>query len=686
MTVLQAPAPNAQTALRVTWQPGVVANTSAPSYYQLHRSDTPTGPFTQVAGSGNIPATAPPAANQYYDDSPPFTASTTRSYKVKAFDAQDDASAFSAVKTGTTAAVAVPNPPTGVSASASNPTTIVVSWTAGGGATADNYQIYHSTISSNTADMTPLDLDTASPYTHENLTTPSTHWYRVAAKLGGYESNQSTPSNGVTLSAVTSGWPACTPSYLPIIPGVASFGAQQFAGSGRHAGNSTYVMFVDRADTASVQGSLNTSTRVGFGSLRWCLTHNLGSNVSRTVIPLRSGMIDTAHVGGTFWVLPYTTYAGQCAPGDGLWLRDTTVLVSNGAVNLGGQVGQALLWHLPNVHSSVPNGANQSAGVAFACYADDVLFANCLVAWQQDEGYDFGVNTSNIARRCGIWQCLVMEPIDPSVITNAGHGSLIMPGSSSISMLRSVAVHKNQRFPHSQATGGVTVSNCIDANYNNPNTGGNSTQLLSSSQLINLEQNLYIHWPGSNNIRRPIWRDSGWSGSSQLYENHCRQWNTPWGAENLLFEGSSLGTVAGRISAAYPAGYVPFELGAIGSADHRAAFAQLCLAHVGPRPGARHATVQRVINHVLNVLNSTTPVGARLESLSDINSRMPTIAVTTIADPFAAQAAWGGRSVPTVANGRDVPYTSGTFTDGKSRVGYTRLEEFLYECHLLVMP
>jgi hypothetical protein len=42
--------------------------------------------------------------------------------------------------------------------------------------------------------------------------------------------------------------------------------------------------------------------------------------------------------------------------------------------------------------------------------------------------------------------------------------------------------------------------------------------------------------------------------------------------------------------------------------------------------------------------------------------------------------------VPTLAEYRDAPYASGTFSDGTSRAGYTRLEELLYEVHLLRMP
>jgi hypothetical protein len=54
-----------------------------------------------------------------------------------------------------------------------------------------------------------------------------------------------------------------------------------------------------------------------------------------------------------------------------------------------------------------------------------------------------------------------------------------------------------------------------------------------------------------------------------------------------------------------------------------------------------------------------------------------------IVDPLNPGSHWYA-PFPTAAN-RNTPYTSGTFSDGKSRVGYTRLDEFDYEQKLHVM-
>ena len=109
-------------------------------------------------------------------------------------------------------------------------------------------------------------------------------------------------------------WATNFPAFLPIIPGGAGFGMDQFGGSGRHSlvgGRArTSVVFVDNINEGAGTGTLESAIKKAG---------------PRTVVPQIGGLVDNGFQnqmnvrstnGGD-----YLTFAGQCAPDNGLFTR-----------------------------------------------------------------------------------------------------------------------------------------------------------------------------------------------------------------------------------------------------------------------------------------------------------------------------------------------------------------------------
>lgn len=572
---------------------------------------------------------------------------------------------------------------------------------------------------------------TGTTVTNTGLTQLTQYWYK-AADINAFnlESALSTADDATTTSpqGPVPAWPTQTPSYLSVVPNAAGYGTDQFGGSGRHPTsgshatvNTTYVMFVDRrtiSGAANQGGStfgatndaLDTSERIGFGSFGWCVEKPLPSGFdSRVIIPLVSGLIDysrsyvnRASSGNAYIVpiyTPFITYAGQCAPSPGLHHQDITFI--NGPIDVGAKNGNHLLWHLSAWHSGDPM-LNQAQGTIFLTAADKVLFANCLAGWAQDESFSCGVDSANPSSEVGYWQCLVMEPLGNLVKdggANTGHGWLIIDYANKTSMTRTVGILIVQRNPGAFPNGALSVVNHLAASHGNSD-GGAAADYGSSSTgtaaLINHESSVLVHWPTHTTQTRPIRRGNIriWGASSQIFwggtavgQNNNRQLFAPW-AESDYFGGSTSGNQAARISSTWPDGLVPFTVGTVGGSDAAAReMAELCLNHVGPTPAARLPVIQRAIDFVKNRLAvNGGPYGVLLPTLASVTALIPSVAQNTISNPYLSQSEWGNRAVPLLSASRDTPHTTGAFSNGTSRVGYTRLEEFLYEVHLLRMP
>jgi len=609
-----------------------------------------------------------------------------------------------------------PTQVTGLAAGTITGNSVALTWNAA----TDNvgvtgYRVQRATNSGFTTGVVTFLPGNVLATTVTGLSASTAYWFRVQAfDAEGNNGPYSASVSATTQASSGMVWPtqdvaAFLSSYgkPPIIPNAPCHGANQFGGSGRHLGTpQTYVLFVDRLSTSAVggssagstNGSLDTTNRVGYGSLTWCLNRN----VPRVVVPLVSGLIDYGGSGtNTVFQItnPYLTYAGQCAPSPGLYAINLAIVSGLFSPSGASFTKHHVFWHM-GLFAGHDGAGNGSTGTPFNPTGIGTLFANCSTMWQKDEGFVLGQSNSGEATSwTSAWQCLAAEGLGNSVNNTiypntTGHGYFIDSQGSNTSMLRSASIFNNQRSPLIRS--GVTVANNIVGQW------FTSAAELYGNADVNLEANLYVWWPTglSPSYNQPYFKsihrtDSSWTGRLWAPTNsHASLGNrtlfpaSPTTSDADLFSGTLTGTQTGRLTGVYPSGFVPFSLGNA-STDNRQDFAGLVLDSVGPRPADRLAVIQRVITRFKNRLAGSSPVGPPPQwggstGVDEVLALVPSVAQNTITNPFSTQSAWNGAAVPAVSS-RDSVYGSGTFSDGVSRVGYTALEEFIYERHLQVM-
>ena len=181
-TGLSATATSSQ-AISVSWTAVAGAAT-----YTLQRATSASGPWTQIYTG----------ATAAFGDSG-LQAGTTYYYEVRTNTATGN-SAYSSSVSATTPA-AVPNPPTGLTVSASALQTLSVSWNAVGGAT--NYVLDRATSSS--GPYAQLYSGTTAAFADSGLQFGTTYYYEVNATTGGGTSTFSSPVSATTLSGIPTG-------------------------------------------------------------------------------------------------------------------------------------------------------------------------------------------------------------------------------------------------------------------------------------------------------------------------------------------------------------------------------------------------------------------------------------------------------------------------------------------------
>jgi hypothetical protein len=211
----------------------------------------------------------------------------------------------------------------------------------------------------------------------------------------------------------------------------------------------------------------------------------------------------------------------------------------------------------------------------------------------------------------------------------------------------------------------------------------NQADPIARSNIIN---NVYIKGPNTNSALKVIRafqsfggmhadsrcyragnRAIGFSYSDSNQANLCQQ---ETGVSASFFSPTE------PIAAAMPAGLDTSADWMDVSGNKVADFLQLMASTVGPRPGDRTAGRESTVSqHMLNNYAGSGARGKIIDTQDDptVGGYFP-VTVSTVTDWHAA--------LPVTPN---AVYTSGSYSDGKSRIGRTHLEAWAYEQHLHVL-
>lgn len=506
------------------------------------------------------------------------------------------------------------------------------------------------------------------------------------------------PADGLT-------WPAHAPAYVSLIPEVGGYGMNSVAGSGRHLGTPvTTVILVNSLASGSTGGAVSGyGANVFAGTWEYAWRHSASPKV---IIPIISGWVtiqdsincqNAARTG-------YVSYYGQFAPGQGLYLRGCNV-ETGGASNVA-------VWHLRSYMGDDVTGLPAGNRDCFSSgygqgVTQQIVLINCEFAWSIDEvaGFFRSHNQLTLVNNAFFEPLHISTIIHPEDGAGFDHGfgpqiggDTGQPQTSAVSSFRNLWAHTTGRNPLITAQTFVHANN-LHYNHGRPTGGqGSGVQIVphgaTEANYANIIGNGFVRGPNNNNSLVAVAVTGTFPSGSGAYllANSQFGWTAPASQNAFLTTSPSGYAVSAVLPSAYPSSWGTGLTGVLQWAANPLAptltewsnFVTLMDQTVGAQPLRRTAgRLKLVFDQIRDRLAGVTQTSQFVNTVDGAVSAGGWFSVPSVTvDPLNPGSEWHG-PLPTGAD-RDTPYTTGTFSDGKPRVGYTRLEEFAYEQHLYV--
>jgi formylglycine-generating enzyme required for sulfatase activity len=214
---------------------------------------------------------------------------------------------------------------------------------------------------------------------------------------------------------------------------------------------------------------------------------------------------------------PYITIAGQTAPGDGICIRDYSLLV---------WADEAIIRYLRvrigDVHRLETDAINIGSVVDNSGQIEDIPSSNvivdhCSAGWATDEIFTIG------SERTTVQWSIISECLYKSFHPKGGHsmGSIIRGSHGGISMLHNIYIHNNSRNPK-LGSDGVSPGAVFDVRnnifYNWGSTPGYSND--DEHVRINLVGNYYKPGPSTHSSQKIVYRVASELNSIYVADNY----------------------------------------------------------------------------------------------------------------------------------------------------------------------
>lgn len=541
---------------------------------------------------------------------------------------------------------------------------------------------------------------------------------RMLAGQGAYTLTGQTADLVYASQAQGLAWPAHSPGYIPVLPRHGGYGMDTPGGTGRNlATPATAVYLIDSLGTSNTGTARpELGANVFSGTFQYCWRANPTSGgvpLPKVIVPIVSGWVNSGGTAGqsipgqagTVPTAGFFSYWGQFAPAPGLFLRGTRPAINGG--------GNVVIMHLRSYMGDDAAGLGAGNRDAFysgyaAGIAQNVVLLNCEFCWSVDEIIDFFrrhhlVTWAYNAFINPLHNSVIEHPGDP-IDEDHGFGPIFggaaegQPGS--FCMYRNLLAGITGRGPATNAQAVAIANNLYYNAGGRPNVGSGEaidiwSQNTSLPMIANVVGNGFIRGPnhGSSIIAMRVRSGAPAGTQGYLSDNVVHGW-TAASQASLLNSGVS-GYQQGTLrSGAWPGSWGTEATGALHwaadpqnpTADEWAAYVDLHDEGCGAQPALRSSSYGRVANVFAQAR-------ARLAGGSTTNQFIDTVGGTlaeggddgwfsvpnTAIDPTNPGAHWHA-PLPTGA-GRDTPYTTGTFSNGLSRVGRSPLEVWAIEEH-----
>jgi len=238
------------------------------------------------------------------------------------------------------------------------------------------------------------------------------------------------------------------------------------------------------------------------GTLRYALEEVSGP---RTILFKVAGIIELAD----FVKIkePYVTIAGQSAPGSGITLKNSGILI---------ETHDVIIRHLRIRPGDNPDmGTYPSDRDGLVIYknrnCNNIMLDQVSFTWGIDENVSFSTGTNNIT----IQKCIIAEGLSHSLHHEGEHskGLLMLNDLDNISIVNNLFAHNLNRNPLiSSNSRNVHVINNLVYNWGPIRPGyGTHTQIFEDEVPINdavVYRNLYRKGPTSSDL--PVYRTGNW--------------------------------------------------------------------------------------------------------------------------------------------------------------------------------
>lgn len=496
-------------------------------------------------------------------------------------------------------------------------------------------------------------------------------------------------------------WPMQNPgSRLVALPGVNVWGANSYGGGGRAPGSTgvDIILINSLASTNTINSVGGLGANVYEATIEGALRYNAGSR-SKFIVDCISGVANIAKSISNTAESANVTWAGQFAPNAGLFIR---ALVFNVTGFSDWQLWHKALYVGDDAWDVPPH--NRDA-FKFGPGPDRIFFTNCEFAFTMDETVDafsgFG--------EAGFVYCAFLDPLHitahqdiPGDGPEHGFGPILGAGggdANQLSVERCIFAHMSSRAPWVGCRF-ATLANNIHYNMArviSDFTGSagifyNQRGYTSDCQY-NYVGNLIVRGP--NNVGTRVTAEVGsnqtWPSSAGVHVNHTAQhgWTNP-GAQSGHFSATSGLPYRGSVqSSALPPGrltnfadvYRPYANPNSPTNAERLSFLDLMEESVGVNPGSRvlgQGRTQTILNQIRFRLNGGS--GEASQYINTVSEAGGWFSVPSLEINPANPGSHWHAPMPT-ASSRHTPYTTGTFSNGMSRVGYTPMEVWAIEQH-----
>ena len=519
-----------------------------------------------------------------------LTAGTTYNYRVSAYDAVPNHSAWTASVAATTASASggggsdttAPSVPTGLTAAAVSSSQINLAWNP----STDNVGITGYYVYLNDK---PLGTATSTSYSHTGLSAGTTYNYRVSA----YDAVPNHSAWTSSVAATTGGGNGSGGTQqgntggLPVIPGASGFGINTPAG---------------RGGTVYKVTNLNAS---GTGSLAACAA----ASGPRVCVFEVSGTIHTT----SDLVIrnPYITIAGQTAPSPGILIRGAGIKI---------QSHDVLIQHLrvrPGDATTGPDPSNRDAIKIEAVNGDsyNIVVDHVSGSWSIDELFSLYGSSTGAIRDVTIRNSIFSEALENSIHPEGAHPAGLLVGyrASRVTVANNLFAFNGWRNPRvaNDATDIMLINNMLyrtrGLTYDQIDFGSRGPGNVAVRAAV--QGNHFVLAPGMSSINTIAVRSDATSFKIFVKDNSGpRMTSDPWSVVSSTRDISS-------INASTPPVWAPGVVAMPSSAVET-----YVLGSAGARPLDRDPVDRRVITQV------TSRTGGIIDSPSQVGG-YPSLAV-----------------------------------------------------------